>query len=66
MSKPVSTNVTELRNPPMLFSDTLSVGGGASPITPLTRTRSWPSEDSSMVSIRAVTSGFAYRAPVIS
>jgi hypothetical protein len=30
------------------------------------RTRSAPSGDSSMLSIRSVTSGFAYRAPVIS
>ena len=43
MSNPVSTNVVELRNPPMLFSDTLSVGGGGSPTTPLIRTRSGPS-----------------------
>ena len=48
-----------LRKPPMLFSDTFSVGGGGSPSTPLMRTRSGPSADSSMVSIRAVTSGLA-------
>ena len=59
MSRPVSTNVIALRNPPMLFSDTFSVGGGGSPRTPLMRTRSGPSADSSMVSIRAVTSGLA-------
>ncbi|BDB44775.1 hypothetical protein IWGMT90018_52210 [Mycobacterium kiyosense] len=38
MSNPVNTNVIALRNPPMLFSDTFSVGGGGSPITPLIRT----------------------------
>ena len=32
----------------MLFSDTFSVGGGGSPRTPLIRTRSGPSSDSSM------------------
>ena len=50
----------------MLLSDTLSSGGGGSPATPLIRTRSGPSWVSSALSIRAVTSGFAYRAPVIS
>ena len=59
MSKPVSTNVIALRNPPMLFSETLRVGGGGSPVTPLIRTRSGPSSDNSMASIRAVTSGLA-------
>jgi hypothetical protein len=59
MSRPVSTNAISLRNPPMLFSDTFSVGGGGSPLTPLIRTRSGPSSDSSMVSTRSVTSGFA-------
>ena len=59
MSRPVSTNVIALRKPPMLFSDTFSVGGGGSPRTPLIRTRSGPSSDSSMVSNRGVTSGFA-------
>ena len=59
MSSPVSTNVIALRKPPMLFSDTLSVGGGGSPRTPSMRTRSVPSADSSMLSIRTVTSGFA-------
>ena len=54
------------QNPPMLFSDTFSVGGGGSPLTPLIRTRSGPSSDSSIVSTRSVTSGFAYRAPPIS
>ena len=43
----------------MLFSETFSVGGGGSPATPLIRTRSAPSADNSMVSIRAVTSGLA-------
>ena len=43
----------------MLFSDTFSVGGGGSPTTPLMRTRSGPSADSSTLSIRAVTSGLA-------
>ena len=66
MSRPVSTNVTALRKPPMLLSDTFSVGGGGSPRTPLIRTRSAPSSDSSMVSTRSVTSGLAYRAPPIS
>ena len=32
-----------LRKPPMLFSDTLRVGGGGSPLTPSMRTRSVPS-----------------------
>ena len=59
MSRPVSTNVIALRNPPMLLSDTFSVGGGGSPRTPLMRTRSGPSCDSSMLSIRSVTSGLA-------
>ncbi|CNJ90423.1 Uncharacterised protein [Mycobacterium tuberculosis] len=59
MSRPVNTKVMALRNPPMLFSDTFSVGGGGSPITPLMRTRSGPSSNSSMLSIRAVTSGLA-------
>ena len=43
----------------MLFSDTFSVGGGGSPLTPLIFTRSGPSSDNSMVSTRGVTSGFA-------
>ena len=43
----------------MLFSDTFSVGGGGSPITPLIRTRSGPSGVSWTLSIRAVTSGLA-------
>jgi hypothetical protein len=50
----------------MLLSDTFRVGGGGSPLTPLIRTRSGPSSDSSMVSTRSVTSGLAYRAPPIS
>ena len=53
MSRPVSTKVISLRKPPMLLSETLSVGGGGSPCTPLIRTRSGPSSDSSMVSTRA-------------
>ena len=40
MSSPVSTNVISLRKPPSALSPTLSVGGGASPRTPLMRTRS--------------------------
>ena len=48
MSRPVSTNVISLRKPPMLLSDTFSVGGGGSPLTPLIRTRSGPSSDSSI------------------
>lgn len=62
----MSTNVTSLRNPPSEFSDTLYVGGGGSPRTSLIRTRSGPSSVSTMLSSRAVTSGPAYRAPVIS
>ena len=31
MSRPVSTNVIALRNPPTVFSDTLSVGAAARP-----------------------------------
>ena len=42
----------------MLFSETFSVGGGASPRTPLTRTRSGASGDSWIESTRSVTSGF--------
>ena len=59
MSRPVSTNVMALRNPPMLFSDTFSVGGGGSPTTPSIRTWSAPSSDSRMESTRSVTSGLA-------
>ena len=66
MSKPVSTKVAVLRNPPMLLSETFRDGGGGSPRTPEIRTRSGPSSLNSMVSNRAVASGLAYRAPVIS
>jgi hypothetical protein len=59
MSRPVSTNVMALRKPPTLLSDTLSVGGGGSPRTPLMRTRSGPSSLSVMLSTRSVTSGLA-------
>ena len=43
----------------MAFSDTLSVGGGGSPLTPLMRTRSGPSSLSVRLSTRSVTSGLA-------
>ena len=42
-----------------LFNDTLSVGGGGSPRTPLMSTRSAPSPASSIESTRSVTSGLA-------
>lgn len=44
----------------------LEGGGGGSPRTPSTRTRSGPSWVSLIVSRRAVTSGPAYRAPDVS
>ena len=66
MSSPVSTNTTSLRQPPMRLSPALRVGGGASPRTPVIRTRSGPSWSSRTVSSRAVTSGPAYRAPDVS
>ena len=59
MSNPVSTKVAALRNPPMLLSETFSVGGGGSPRTPLIRTRSGPSSLNVMLSNRAVASGLA-------
>ena len=54
---PVSARVMELRQPPWRLAVTFSVGGGASPRTPAMRTRSGPSEESSMVSNRATASG---------
>ena len=57
MSRPVSTNVMALRNPPMLFSDTFSVGGGGSPHAADPHPVE-PSSDSRMVSTRSVTSGW--------
>jgi hypothetical protein len=46
-----------LRNPSRVLTQTLSVSGGASPVTPLIATRSGPSWVSAMVSNRLVTSG---------
>jgi hypothetical protein len=58
-SRPVNTKVIALRNPPTAFNDTLSVGGGSSPRTPLMRTRSGPSSLNRTLSTRSVTSGLA-------
>lgn len=66
MSSPVSTKTTSLRHPPSRVSPALRVGGGASPRTPSTRTRSGPCWPRRTVSRRAVTSGPAYRGPLVS
>ena len=57
MSSPVSATDTWLRWPASSFMATFSVSGGASPRTPLMRTRSGPTSSRVMVSKRAVTSG---------
>ena len=66
MSRPVRARANELRYPPSWFIATFRVGGGAWPLVPEMRTRSWPTWASSIVSNRAVTSGPRYSGPPIS
>ncbi len=61
MSRPVSTNTTSLRNPPIVAIPTFSVGGGGSPRTPLMphAIRTVVGEDDRVEAGRDVRSGVA-------